>query len=148
MKGGLMSKLKTKPRKAEICKETIDKIEKSRTFNPPKNSQTGNRIVRLQEPGESIIGFLGWPITNFHEATSYPIKLESGEIVEILGNRLLHKQIREGDLCGQKVEIVYQGRDYKHGTGGHYRKVYRVYKYEEKPMFSKAQWNRILKEGS
>jgi len=59
-----MSKLKTKPRKAEICKETIDKIEKSRTFNPPKNSQTGNRIVRLQEPGESIIGFLGWPITN------------------------------------------------------------------------------------
>lgn len=129
----------------EICKEAIDKVTKLRTFNPPENSQTGNRIVRLQEPGESVIGFLGWPITNFRESTSYPIQLESGEIIEILGNRLLHKQIREGELCGQKVEIVYQGRDYAHGLGGHYRKVYRVFKYEEKSM-SREGWNKIITE--
>lgn len=140
-----MSKTKRKPpQKTEILKDQIDKVTKSRTFNPPKNSQTGNRIVRMQTPGESIIGWLGWPITNFREATSYPIQLESGEIIEVLGNRLLHKQIREGDLCGQRIEIVYQGRDYTHGTGGHYRKVYRVFKYTDNPM-SKEMWNKILK---
>jgi hypothetical protein len=131
------------PRKKEIRKDLVDKITKLRTFNPPENSQTGNRIVRLQEPGESIIGFLGWPITNFREGTSYPVQLESGEIVEIIGNRLLHKLIREGDLCGQKIEIVYQGRDYAHGLGGHYRKVYRVFRYEEKPI-PKNVWNKII----
>lgn len=156
MKGDLaMSKskkrgiVKNKPiPKKEICKEKIDQITSRRTFNPPVNSQTGNRLVRLKEPGESIIGFLGWPITNFREGTSYPVQLGSGEIVEIIGNRLLHEQIRKGELCGQKVEIVYQGREYIHGMGGqygHYRKIYRVFKYNEKPM-SKDLWKKIIKD--
>lgn len=137
-----MSK-KKKSRKVEILKEEIDKITKTRTFNPPKTSQTGHRIVRLQTIGESIVGFLGWPITNFRESTSYPLQLESGEVIEIIGNRILHKQIRKGELCGQKVEIVYQGRDYINGLPGHYRKVYRIWKYDEIPM-SKDTWEKII----
>lgn len=141
----MSKKKKRKTRKVEILKEQIDKVKKRRTFNPPTNSQTGNRIIRLKTIGETIIGFLGWPIINFQEGTSYPIQLESGEVIEIIGNKLLHKQIREGELCGQKVEIVYQGKDYYHGGIGHYRKVYRVFKYEDKPM-SKIQWDKILAE--
>ena len=146
-RGNIMGRTNKKgpgnPQKTEILKETIDRITKTRTFNPPINSQTGNRIVRLKTIGESVIGFLGWPITNFREGTSYPLQLESGEIIEVIGNALLHKQIKQGDLCGQKVEIVYQGRDYIHGFRGHYRKVYRVYKYENKPC-SKDAWNKIM----
>ena len=146
MKGLAMSKSKKNVRKIEIGQKTIDKIVKRRTFNPPENSQTGNRLIRLKKPGESIIGFLGWPITNFREATSYPIQLESGEVVEIIGNRLLHKLIKENDLCGQKVEIVYQGRDYCSSSYPHYRKIYRIYKYEQPIIFSKQDWNKILKQ--
>ena len=137
-----MSKTK-EPRKEEILKTEIDEITAHRTFNPPKNSETGNRIVRLRAVGEKVIGILGWPITNFREATSYPMQLESGEVIEILGNRLLHKQIREGELSGQKVEIVFQGREYFHGGRGHYRKIYRVYKYVHKGM-SRKEWEKLL----
>jgi len=134
---------KSQPPKKEVLKGTIDKILRRRTFEPYNRPTVGCRFLRLTKPGDTVIGWLGFPIRNFQQSTSYPIQLENGEIIEICGNRLLHKQIREGELCGQKIELVYQGRDYTHY--GHYRKIYRIYKVGEETM-SKAAWNKIIKD--
>ena len=127
--------------KNEILKETVDEITNRRTFEPWTKPTIGCRFVRMKEPGETICGRLGFAIQNFHQPSSYPIILDDDEIVELVGNRLLHKQIREGELSGQRIEIVYQGCEF---TGfGHRRKIYRIYKigHEE---FPKKVWDKIL----
>ncbi|MBW8003337.1 MAG: hypothetical protein FVQ80_15210 [Planctomycetes bacterium] len=116
----------TKPHKTEIRKSTVDEITNRRTFEPFDKPTVGCRFHRFRKRGESLTGILGFPISNFRQCSSYPLELDSGEVVEIVGNRFLHQQIRKGGLCGQRVEIVYQGREFM--GGGHYRKIYRVFK--------------------
>jgi len=127
----------------EIKKSLIDRITNRRTFEPFDKPTVGCRFIRFRQRGQEVAGYLGFPIVNFRHSTSYPIKLDSGEIVEIVGNRLLHKQIRDGELCGQRVKIVYQGRDFTHA--GHYRKVFRIFKIGHKAIPSDV-WNRIFNE--
>jgi len=110
----------------EVCKKLVDRITSSRTFEPFDKPTVGCRFHRFKIRGESIEGRLGFPIQNFRISTSYPLELKDGKTVEIVGNKLLHKQIREGGLCGQQVRITYQGRQFTHG--GHHRKIYRVFK--------------------
>ena len=134
---------KSQPKKTEVLKDTIDKIVRQRTFEPYNRPTVGCRFLRLTKPGDTVIGWLGFPIANFQQSTSYPVQLEDGTIVEIIGNRLLHKQIKQGELCGQKIELEYQGREYT--AYGHYRKIYRIYKVGEETM-SKAAWDKIIKD--
>ena len=144
---GLKTK-KTRPEnspKKEICKETVDKIVNRRTFEPYDKPVVGCRFIRFNVRGESVVGRLGFPIQNFRQGTSYPFQLDSGEIVEIVGNRLLHKQINEGELCGQRVEIVYEGRDFSSGGPWRFHKVYRVYKISH-DFVSKKEFESLIKK--
>ena len=142
---GLKTK-KTRPEnppKKEICKATVDEIISRRTFEPYSKPMVGCRFIRFKEPGESVAGRLGFPINNFQQCTSYPLVLDSGEVVEVVGNRLLHKQIREGELCGVRVEIVYQGLEWT--RFGHRRKIYRVYKISH-DFKSKKEFESLIKK--
>lgn len=140
-------KTKTRPgktlHKKQVCKSEIDRIVAQRTFEPYNKPTVGCRFVRFTKIGQRVVGQLGYPIKNFRQGTSYPLELDNGEIVELIGNRLLHTQIRKGELCGRRIELVYQGKDFIYG--GHHRKIFRVYRIEHEPIFSKAQWNKILK---
>jgi len=127
----------------EINKPLIDRLTNRRTFEPFDKPQVGCRFIRFRQRGQEIDGYLGFPIPNFRMNTSYPMKLDSGEIVEIVGSKLLHKQIKGGKLCGQRVRIVYEGRDFTHA--GHHRKIYRVFKVGEKKIPDDV-WNRIFDE--
>jgi len=117
---------KKTPQKKEICPKTIDRIMRTRTFEPLLKPKIGCRFHYFKQRGETLRGLLGFPVSNYKQGTSYPLTLESGEVVEIVGNKLLHYQIRKGELCGQRIEIVYQGRQYV--FGGHYRKIFRIFK--------------------
>ncbi len=128
--------------KKEICKRLVDRLVSRRTFEPFDRPTVGCRFYRFRIRGETITGRLGFPISNFQQGTSYALELNSGEIVEVVGNKLLHKQIREGELCGQRVQIVYMGRDFTHG--GHHRKIYRVFKIGQQPALTHEQWDRLL----
>ena len=112
----------------EISKAAVDKITGRRTFEPMNKPQVGCRYHIFKQKGESLEGILGFPIVNFQRSTSYPLELESGEIVEILGNKQLHKLIKKGELCGQMVRIMYIGREYLNGWAGHWHKIYRAFK--------------------
>jgi hypothetical protein len=121
-------KMPKNPRYSEVGEKTIDRIERSRTFEPWDKPQIGCRFHIFKKRGESIEGILGQPITNFHRNSSYPIELDSGETVEVFANKLLHRLIQKNELVCKRVKIVYIGRQY---TGyGHARKIYRVYKIE------------------
>ena len=114
------------PKVTEICKEKIDKLTNRRTFEPWEKPSCGCRFFRFRKRGETIEGKLGKGIPNFRQGTSYPLELDNGETVEIVGNRILHDLIRRGELVGQRVRITYVGAEaYR---AGHYRKVYRVFK--------------------
>lgn len=130
-------------REAEVMPKTIDRIQKSQRFEPHTGQPgiTGGRLYRFRRRGEMIEGEMGYPIKNYHEATSYPVRLDSGEVIEILGNKLLHAQIRKGDLVGSYVRIQFVGREYL--WAGHYRKVYRVWKVERKPLIPKKVWKKL-----
>ena len=129
--------------KKEVLRKTVDEITRRRTFEPFNQPTVGCRFLRLNKHGQSVVGQLGFPIRNFRQTTSYPLQLEDGEVVEILGNRLLHKQIAQGELCGRRVEIIYQGREYT--RYGHYRKIYRVFEIGHEQM-SKEVWEKIAAE--
>ncbi len=129
-------------KETEICKKLVDRLTNRRTFEPFDKPVVGCRFHRFRIRGESVTGQLGFPIPNFRQGTSYPMQLDSGEIVEIIGNKLLHKQIREGKLYGRRVKIVYQGREFR--TGGHCRKIYRVFKIEPGLVFTQEKWNQII----
>lgn len=131
------------PPQKEICKKLVDRLVSRRTFEPFDKPSVGCRFIRFRIRGESVTGQLGFPIANFQQCTSYPLRLDNGELVEIVGSRLLHKQIREGDLCGRRVKVIYQGRDFTHA--GHHRKIYRVFQigYDSIPQ---KMWNKIIAE--
>ncbi len=139
-------KAKTRPEKSqrkEICKDLVDGIVGRRTFEPYDQPTIGCRFIRFNRRGESIIGHLGFPIRNFRQGTSYPLQLDNDEVVEIVGNRLLHKQIRKGELCGQRIEIIYLGRDFSSGGPWRFHKVYRIFKIGH-DQISKQEWSKIL----
>jgi len=127
----------------EICKPLVDRIANRRTFEPFDRPTVGCRFVRFRMRGESVEGMLGFPIPNFQQSTSYPLQLDSGEVVEIVGNRLLHKLIREGELCGRRVRIQYVGRDFI--ARGHHRKIYRAFEVDfPGRRLSAADWDLII----
>ena len=127
------TKQKAKPEKptvaevwTEIGKESIDQITQRRTYEPWEKPTVGCRFYRFKKRGDTIEGKLSKGIKNFRQPTSYPLKLDSGEIVEIVGNRILHALIQRGELVGQRVRITFIGSEAT--FAGHYRKVYRVFK--------------------
>jgi len=131
-----------KPKKdEEVMPRTIDRIEKGRKFEPHTKPLIGARFHRFRHRLEAVEGELGYPIGNYHERTSYPVRLDSGEIVEILGNKLFHTQVRKGDLVGSYVKIQYIGREYRYA--GHYRKIFRVWKVDREPLIPKKVWKKL-----
>lgn len=114
-----------KRQEVEIGKRTVDKIVKRRTFEPWDKPVCGCRFYRFRKRGESLEGVLGFPVQNFRQGTSYPLTLDSGETVEVVGNKLLHLLIRKGELCGRRVRIEYQGAEVT--TPGRWRKIYRIF---------------------
>lgn len=110
----------------EIGKSTIDRITQARTFEPHDRPKLGSEFFIFRRRGDSIRGILGHPIENYQRNTSYPLTLENGRIVEIFGNKLLHRLIQRHELIGSRVRIVYIGRQFI--GQGHARKIYRVYK--------------------
>lgn len=128
----------------EIMRPMIDRITKRRTFEPFDRPTVGCRFHRFKQRGESIEGMLGFPIVNFRQGTSYPLQLDDGKIIEVVANKLLHRQINKGRLCGQRVKIQYEGKEFI-GFGLH-RKVYRVFKVDWPEIFSLDQWAKIIEE--
>jgi len=116
-----------RPGEKEINSGHIDRIVATRTFEPFERGRDGAEIFRFKRRGDELVGTLGRPITNLQNPTSYPIKLDDGKIVEFFGSRLLHKIIRDGELIGARIRIVFIGWQHT-GYQSHKRKVYRVYK--------------------
>ena len=111
----------------EVGKKLVDHIISRRTFEPLDKPQVGIEFFIFRQQGDSIEGTIcGHAITNFRRSSSYPIKLDDGRIVEIFGNKLLHRIIERGELIFSRVRIQYIGREYTN-FGGHARKIYRVY---------------------
>ena len=126
----VIKKQKGPAKKQEICKAFVDRIEKSRTFNPfYQKPQVGCKYWRPHIIGETVEGILGLPLTNFRQSASFPIVLEDGKINEVLANKQLHHLIKQGDVIGQRVQIEYRGRQLI--THGHYRKIYRLFKFKD-----------------
>lgn len=110
----------------EQSKETVDQITQTRTFEPFSKPMIGGNIFIFRKISDSIAGILGPGIANIRRSKSYPIKTDDGEVLEIFGNKLLHRIIKKHDLIGAFVKIEYIGRQ---ETGwGHARKIYRVYR--------------------
>lgn len=109
----------------ELDKGKIDKIVKTRQFEPEIREPINRYFHIFRFKGDSITGILGPPVVNFRRNTSYPITKDDSSVVEIFGNKLLHETIRKHDLIGKKIRIVYIGR--QHGPWGRPRKIYRVY---------------------
>lgn len=110
----------------EVSKELIDRLVKRRTFEPFNRPRPRNDIFIFSKRGDEVSGWLGPPIANVMRNTSYMIKQDNGEVIEIFGNKLLHRIIRKNELVHQKVRIVYIGL--QHTGRGRPRKIYRVYK--------------------
>jgi len=121
-----MKATKKQKKLVEIGGDFIDRITRRRTFEPLSQPAVGCRYHIFKRKGEFVEGILGLPVVNYRRGTSYPLELQSGEIEEIVGNKLLHQLIRKGDLCGRMVRITYIGSEYTHA--GHFRKIYRVFK--------------------
>lgn len=112
------------PGEHEIDKDEIDEITEKRTFEYHNKPSLGNRFYIFHEKGDDLVGTVtGKPIQNVKRSSSWPIKLESGEVVEVFQNRILHPRLEK--CIGRKVRIVYIGRE--HVGRGHAMKVYRVY---------------------
>lgn len=129
-------------KETEIMGPSVDRIVRKRTFEPFDRPVIGCRFIRFRKRGESITGQLGFPVENFRQGASYPLQLDSGEIVEIVGNKQLHRLISKGELCGRRVRIEYQGRQFL--TSGHHRKIFRIYQQKHSQIFSRQQWNKII----
>jgi hypothetical protein len=129
----LKDKYDSKPKKGEVeCgKDRIDQTVQKRTFEYFDHPTVGTRFFIFREIDTEISGqIVGHAIANIRRNSSYPIKLESGEVVEFFANRQLHGIIRDFELIFSHVRIVYIGRD--HNTwGGHASKIYRVYKIKD-----------------
>ena len=111
----------------ECEKEYVDRITKKCTCEPwYQTPQDGTKFWRPKVRGDKIVGYIGKPITNMRLTASYPIRKLAGELVELPGNKQLHKLIAKADVFCQLVEIEYVGMEYI--VNGHYRKIYRLYK--------------------
>ena len=130
------------PRKNETepSKALIDRITRSRTFEPFDKPTTGTEFFIFRCKGDFLEGKIcGHAIQNIRRSSSFPIKLDDGRVVEIFAGRLLHRIIMKNELVFSRVRIVYIGRQHTN-FAGHQRKIYRVYKitggvdqqYEEK----------------
>lgn len=144
-----------RPGEKEAAKNYIDRIVGTRTFEPFERGQDGAEIFRFKHRGDELVGTLGPPRANLQNSTSYPIKLDDGRTVEFFGSRLLHKIIRDGELIGAKVRIVFIGWQHT-GYQSHKRKIYRVYKLQgfgllapvtETPVYAKQKKARAKRNG-
>ncbi len=123
----------SRPEKNEVetSKPLIDRIVRNRTFEPFDKPQVGSEFFIFKRKGDSLEGVIcGHAIQNIRRSNSYPIKLDDGRVVEIFAGRLLHRIIIKHELLFSRVRIVYIGRQAT-GFGGHWRKIYRVYKIKE-----------------
>lgn len=111
----------------EVGKDRIDKTIAKPTFEYYNKPSVGVEFFIFRKIGDEITGhIIGHAITNIRRNSSYPLKLESGRVIEFFANRQLHGIIRDFELIQAKVRIVYIGRDHQ-SWGGHAAKVYRVY---------------------
>lgn len=135
---GLADVKKAKPDLTK-AKNHVARIKKKKTFGSrlSKSSVDGIEIVRLKKPGDSITGIIGRPSEEMYQGSTYPIVLDGGEVVRIVGNKSLSTQIRYVDGLFQRCRITYEGPDFMKGgqnwKNGRYRKIYSVVpvKYED-----------------
>ena len=116
------------PRKGEteVGKQTIDRITRKPTFNFFDKPQIGDRFHIFRQKGEELVGELvGGPIVNLRCNSSWAIKIDSGDIVEIFGNKTLHDQLRKVPMFS-RIRITYIG--YEANVWRYPKKIYRVYK--------------------
>jgi len=128
----------------QIGKGITDAAIRSRTFEakqPQDYDAPAGRIFWIARwPGDQIEGRLvAGPIVNPRRNSSYILQLDpdhplvkgrgSAEI-EIWGNKLLHKILRENDVRGRRLRIEYVGGRHIPGYT-RAQKVYRVYLVEE-----------------
>jgi len=123
------SKYESSPKKGEkeIGKDRIDRTIRKRTFQYYDRPTIGVEFYIFRKIGDEISGqIIGHAITNIRRNSSYPLKLESGRVIEFFANKQLHGIIRDFELIFSHVRIVYIGRNHQN-WGGHSAKVYRVY---------------------
>jgi hypothetical protein len=124
------TKYDSMPKKGEteVGKDRIDRTVRERTFQYYDNPTVGVEFFIFRDISDSITGhIIGHAISNIRRNSSYPLKLESGKVIEFFANKQLHGIIRDYELIFAKVRIVYIGRNHQ-AWGGHAAKVYRVYK--------------------
>ncbi len=122
----MRSKKSKKREYTEVGREKVQKIIKTRTFNAEEKELPKRNFFIFRFKGDFVEGILGPPIVNYRRNSSYTVKLDDSYTIEIFGNKLLHDIIRENELVGSFVKIVYIGR--QSGSWGRPRKIYRVYK--------------------
>jgi len=126
----IQTKYDSTPRKGEteVGKDRIDRTIQKPTFEYYNKPSIGVEFFIFRKIGDEITGqIIGHAITNVRRNSSYPLKLESGKVIEFFANKQLHGIIRDFELIFSKVRIVYIGRNHQ-AWGGHSAKVYRVYK--------------------
>ena len=126
----IQTKYDSAPQKGEmeVGKDRIDRTTEKNTFQYYDKPTVGVEFFIFREIGDSITGhIIGHAITNVRRNSSYPLKLESGKVIEFFANKQLHGIIRDFELVFAKVRIVYIGLNHQ-PWGGHAAKVYRVYK--------------------
>jgi hypothetical protein len=98
----------------EVGKDRIDRTIRKRTFEYFDNPTIGVEFFLFRKIGDEITGqIIGHAIANVRRNSSYPLKLESGKVIEFFANKELHKTIRDFELIWSHVRIVYIGRDHK-----------------------------------
>jgi len=123
------TKSESMPKKGEkeVGKDRTDQITRKNTFEYFDKPSRGEEFIIFREINQELSGqIIGHAITNVRRNSSYPLRLESGRVVEFFANKQLHGIIRDFELIRAHVRIVYIGRN--HNSWGHATKVYRVYK--------------------
>ena len=114
----------------EVGKDRTDQITRKNTFEYFDKPSRGVEFIIFREINQELSGqIIGHAITNVRRNSSYPLRLESGRVVEFFANKQLHGIIRDFELIRSSVRIVYIGRN--HNSWGHAAKVYRVYKIKD-----------------
>jgi len=119
-----------KENEIEVGGDRIDRTITKRTFQYFDKPTVGDEFFIFKNIGDELSGqIIGHAIANVRRNSSYPLRLESGRVVEIFANKQLHGIIRDFELIRSSVRIVYIGRN--HNSWGHAAKVYRVYKIKD-----------------
>jgi len=120
-----------KNNEVEVGKGRIDRTIRKRTFEYFNRPTVGDEFFIFRNIGDQVEGhIIGHAITNIRRNSSYPLRLESGQVIEFFANKQLHGIIRDFELIRSHVRIVYIGRNHQ-PWGGHAAKVYRVYKIKD-----------------